>query len=50
MEVVYEIARRPNCFLEPINFNVAMVQTVVAGNLIGLRTLQLTLDKIAEYA
>ncbi|UZJ56206.1 hypothetical protein CBS101457_005526 [Exobasidium rhododendri] len=50
MEVVYEIARRPNCFLEPINFNVTMVQTVVAGNLIGLRTLQLTLDKIAEFA
>jgi fatty acid synthase subunit beta len=50
MEVVYEIAKRPNCFLEPINFNVTMVQTVVAGNLVGLRTLQLTLDKIAEFA
>lgn len=50
MEVVNEIARRPKCFLEPINFNVAMVQTVVAGNMLGLRTLQLTLDKIAEFA
>ncbi|MCO5566161.1 hypothetical protein L7F22_019837 [Adiantum nelumboides] len=49
-EVVNEIGKRPNCFLEPINFNVAMVQTVVAGNLLGLRTLQLTLDKIAEFA
>lgn len=49
-EVIHEIAKRPNCFLEPINFNVAMVQTVVAGNLLALRTLQLTLDKIAEFA
>lgn len=49
-EVVNEIGKRPNCFLEPINFNVAMVQTVVAGNLLALRTLQLTLDKIAEFA
>lgn len=49
-EVVNEIGKRPGCFLEPINFNVAMVQTVVAGNLLALRTLQLTLDKIAEFA
>lgn len=50
MEVVNEIGKRPQCFLEPINFNVSMVQTVVAGNLLALRTLQLTLDKISEFA